>query len=209
MSSGHVFANNESGTTCAATNDGVWQVWSNCTTSVTSDKVWPVWCYGSTTTGTDATWASWTVNASTATSSTTYVSHGRAETKKEKADRIRREEEYQKKVEEERKQREKAEQVAEQLFRDLVDEEAYALFKKHGYHEVFGASGTRYRLSTGRRIDVMEGNFGDKVKHRLCVHSTYEYKLPQMDTLIQQLLMLKCGSDGEEMLTKTANRHAA
>lgn len=106
-----------------------------------------------------------------------------------------------------KRRREAAEKKAELLFADLVGEEAYARFKRLKYHEIIAHSGKRYRLRPGKMIDEMAENFGDKVLHKWCIHHV-DY-LPQMDTMITQLMLLRSGKDGEDFLVKKARKHAA
>jgi hypothetical protein len=118
---------------------------------------------------------------------------------------LRQHEERRKKHEEEDRQRCEAEARATRLFQTIITPEQFNLFGGRGYHEVIGPSGVRYRLRKGERIDVMEGNFGDKVKHKLCIHHPHELGLPAMDTLIHQLLLIVSGQEDE--LNQIANKH--
>jgi hypothetical protein len=106
---------------------------------------------------------------------------------------------------ERKKKLEVADKRAEALFAEIVGEEQYKLFKQRKYHEIISPSGTRYRLRPGTIVDQMEGNFGEKVVQRLCIHHTYQHNLPPMDTLIHQMLMVRCGQEDE--FQKTANKH--
>jgi hypothetical protein len=114
------------------------------------------------------------------------------------------EEELKQQKEEAERQR-LAERRAKKLFLALVGRCAYRLFRKRKYHEVIGASGKRYRLGLGHRVQEMAGNFGDKAAASLCIHESYTWGLPSMDRLITQLLLLRT-LEGEELLQKTANR---
>ena len=99
-----------------------------------------------------------------------------------------------------------AEKKARKLLAEMIGREAFKIYRKRGYHELLSEFGRRYRLRPGTMIEAMEGNFGDKVDHRLCIHSDYSYGLPPTDQLVQQLLLLR--SD-EKYVLKTANKHAA
>jgi hypothetical protein len=115
------------------------------------------------------------------------------------------EEERAKRLETEKK-RQAAEKKARKLLAEMIGRVAFKIYRKRGYHEFVSEFGRRYRLRPGTMIDAMEGNFGDKVDHRLCIHSDYSYGLPPTDQLVQQLLLL---SSDEKYVLKTANKHAA
>lgn len=109
------------------------------------------------------------------------------------------------KVEAER--RRKSERKATKLFASLVSKAAFKLYHRRKYHDVIGASGTRYRLRPGSMIEVMEGQFGDKVMHKYCIIPEYSHDLPAMDCLIAQMMLILSGDEGEGILKKTAIRH--
>lgn len=103
--------------------------------------------------------------------------------------------------------RQRAEIRGRKLFIRTVGPEAYALFKKRGYHDIIGASGARYRLAPGRWVKVMAkavGN-GDEVEHELCAH--LELGIPWFDTMAVQHLMLTASLETELQFQKAANRH--
>jgi hypothetical protein len=109
-------------------------------------------------------------------------------------------------LEEERRRR-RAEGRARRLFRQVVGDRAYKRFRQSGWHEVLGASGTRYRLAPGRKVQVMKGPSGDAVDHELC--GVVPGGVPWYDTLTVQHLMLSSSRQTEEQFTKTANRFGA
>lgn len=122
------------------------------------------------------------------------------ETPEERAARERREAE-------EAKRRREAERKALKLLKDLISPKEFRQFRRKGYIDVKGPTGVRYRLTPGRRIDVWEGP-GDQVSYRLClVHE--DSKIPHLDLLIQELLLLTSGEQGEQILRRTARRWAA
>jgi len=112
-------------------------------------------------------------------------------------------------VNEQFKEREKlrkaAELQAESLFVEIAGEDALKLLKERKFHEIIAPSGTRYRLRLGALVERMEGNFGEKIVEKLCIHHNYARNLPSMDTLIHQFLMLTCGQEDE--FYSTANKH--
>lgn len=99
-----------------------------------------------------------------------------------------------------------ASNAAKKLFLSLVGKKQYQLWRKRGYHEVFGASGKRYRLLERSAVREMVGNFGDKCAATLCI--VLSQHCPQLDQLIMQMLLLQSGEEGEKLLHKTANRTA-
>ena len=174
--------------------DGTWYTWTG-TGSGTGDVIWSTWTtFGGACSGVCRP----------------------AETEEQRLARLEQERvwqaqsilqqaEYQKKEEERRKKEEAADKRAEVLFTEIVGEEQFKLFKKRGYHEVVSPAGNRYRLRPRTIVDQMEGNFGEKVFQRMCIHHTYQNPLPPMDTLIHQMLMIQCGQEDE--FQKTANKH--
>lgn len=186
------------------TTNGTWTTWTNVGTS--TNEVWTEWSTSSdSTTMNDSTWTVWIDGQ--------RVYHGasdhdpRPETEAEKRERLEWERKYKAERDEREKKRLRAQRRALLLFAGIVGRDAFANFRKRGYHEVFGHSGKRYRLVPGREIREMDGNFGDKYSATLCVHSGHEYLLPEMDILIQQLLLILSGEKGESLLVKMANRH--
>jgi hypothetical protein len=131
-----------------------------------------------------------------------YVDSYANETAEEKQVRLAKEAE-------ERKKREAAEKKARTLLYRIIGRAAYRRYRRKGYHEVWSQSGRRYRLRPGTMIESMDGNFGDKIDHRLCIHSDYVYGLPETDTLVQQMLLITSGEESEKLLLSTAIKHAA
>lgn len=101
--------------------------------------------------------------------------------------------------------RKKAEVRARRLFRRVVGEIAYRRFRKRGFHELYGASRTRYRLRPGFRVQVM--GEGDQVDHELCAH--LKFGIPWYDSMAVQALMLSSSVETEEKFKAIANRHPA
>lgn len=216
------------GTGAATGGDTVWAVWCNASNNTTCDA---------TTTTLDLTWNNWVGAAATgAVTNTAFTSDNstastwrlwvggtggrirvassggasggnfaREETPEERAERERRAEEYRKQEEKKQKERAAAEAKAEDLFRELVGKKAYQRFKEKGYYDAVGESGTRYRLRIHAKIKVMKSPFGREVDHELCIHPPGY--APAFDTLVTQLLLIRAGKEGEEILRKTANRH--
>lgn len=123
----------------------------------------------------------------------------REETPEEKAAREKREAE-------EAERRRKVEKRAKKLLLDVIGADEYRKFKRKGYIDVKGPTGVLYRLRPGQKIDVVESQ--DKVSYRLCL--VYDnHKIPSMDLLVQEYLLLTSGQEGEEFIHKTAKRWAA
>jgi len=191
------------------TNNIIWKVWVNDPSStMTGETVtsgycaWEGWCgdSGNTSTNDSSTriWTSWCGD-------TYHIYRARRPRTEEDRRAVYMAEHQKRKVDDEARL---AENKATALFVKLVGRDAYRRFKKNGYHEVVGHSGKRYRLRLGRTIEEMSENFGEKVAANLCIHSSYSYRLPQMDVLIQQLLLILSGEEGEQVLKRTANRTA-
>jgi len=170
----------------------IWRQWAsgtadNTTSGATSNNIWYIW----------------------AGQAGQYVPVGQVqgqlqEPTPEEIEAVRKSrEEWNRKQEEERKARERADKRARKLFLDVVGKRKYKEFRKKKYHDVVAASGKRYRLALHATIQEMDGMFGDKAKARLCVHPD---NVPAYDTLVAQLLFLLSGKEGEEQLVKTANR---
>lgn len=102
--------------------------------------------------------------------------------------------------------RKRAEVRARRFFRGIVGEKRYKLFRKKGYYEVRGASGTRYRLRPGMRVQVMKG-CADEVEHELCAH--LKIGIPWFDSMAVQALMLSSSKETEEKFKSVANVHRA
>lgn len=189
-----------------------WRVWTDSGTCSNTDHVWPIWAT-QTTNGTgssysDQTWEVWNdkhqrlVIRRTAREWETKV-----ESALEKEGRLERERRQAEEKKEREKKRVAAEKKALQLLRTLIGAWAYRRFRKQGYHEIVGQSGTRYRLVPGKMIVVMADQTSQQISHRLCSH--HDSSIPPTDTLVTQLLMILSGKEGEASLQKVANRHAA
>jgi hypothetical protein len=101
--------------------------------------------------------------------------------------------------------RRRAEVKARRLFRRVVGEIAFKRFRKRGFHELYGASRTRYRLRPGFRVQVM--GKGDEVDYELCAH--LKFGIPWYDSMAVQALMLSSSIETEEKFKAIANRHPA
>ena len=123
----------------------------------------------------------------------------RRETPQERKDRLLKEHR-------EHIQRDAIQRRAEKLFGDIAGKGILRKLRKQQFIDVVSESGQRYRLRSGRMIEVMEGSLGENVLHKLCIHAK-DYQIPQMDTLIMQYLGLTSGSKEEEELKKMAILH--
>lgn len=101
--------------------------------------------------------------------------------------------------------RKRAEVKARRLFRRVVGDIAFRKFEKRGFHEIYGASRTRYRLRPGFRVQVM--GEGDTVEYELCAH--LEIGIPWHDSMAVQHLMLSASKDTEDKFKASANKHPA
>jgi mRNA-degrading endonuclease RelE of RelBE toxin-antitoxin system len=120
-----------------------------------------------------------------------------AETDEERTKRLEREKEAAERLK-------RAERKARKLLLDTIGKEEFRKYKKCGYVEVTGPSGTTYRLKPSDRIVVM-GKDG-KASHKLCLIYN-DPKYPPTDLIIHEYLMILAGQ--EEFIEKTANRFAA
>lgn len=202
-----------------STGSQIWYTWTSTSTSANTidvGQIWTNWADNSGTAITDnSTWTNW---VDSGTSSTTYpvwqVWTGMAgsagyiplpETDEQRQAREAQQAEWHKREEERQKKQKEANERAEMLFKEIVGEDLYKLFKSRGFHEAIAPSGTRYRLRPGQLVDQMASNFGDKVEQRMCIHHNNSEGLPAMDTLIHQMLMIRCGQEDE--FVRTANKH--
>ena len=103
--------------------------------------------------------------------------------------------------------RRRAEAKARILFHHVVGDIAYFKYRKHKYHEFFGASGTRYRIRPAMRVQVMKGRDGDEVTHELCAH--LDHGIPWFDSMAVQHLMLSSCKETEQKFIDGANEHPA
>lgn len=101
--------------------------------------------------------------------------------------------------------RKRAEVKARRFFRRVVGDVAWRKFEEKGYHEIYGASRTRYRLRPAFRVQVMKE--GDTVDYELCAH--LEIGIPWFDSMAVQHLMLTSAKESEEKFKSIANHHRA
>jgi hypothetical protein len=163
-----------------------------------------------TTTGTitysnDGTYVTYTNDTTDNTNSGTYTTAGefqtllwvpKAETPEERRERL--------KQEAERKRQEKAaRKKALRLLRKIVGRRPFHRFKRLGYLLVVGPTGTHYKLRPGRMIDVCADD--GKVDHRLCIHA--KARVPDIDEMITQYLLLTSGEEGMSILKSKAIKH--
>lgn len=197
------------GTTAGTLTNVTWAAW-NCTggaTSATTDTTWQIWSADVTTCSNSVTvWAEWNGTTGQITNIRQTYPQPRELTPEERAANAARQKQAEAEAKEREKKRLKAEKAALKLFVGIVGRRAYGYFKKRGYHEVIGHSGKRYRVRLQHRVEEMVGNFGDQIAAYLCIHSDYQYGLPPMDTLVQQMLLVMSGDEGEKVLHRTANR---
>lgn len=104
--------------------------------------------------------------------------------------------------------RRRAEVRARRFLRDIIGAWAYKHYRRRGWHEVRGSSGTRYRLRPGMRVQVMKHpRKGEEVSHELCAH--LDFGIPWYDSMVIQHLMLTSNKESEEQFVAVANRHDA
>lgn len=104
----------------------------------------------------------------------------------------------------ESRKRKRAEIKAQRLFKRVVGDVSYKKFIQKGYHEIYGASRTRYRLKAGHWVKVMAEK-GSEVVYELCAH--LEYGIPWFDTMVMQHLMLTTSKETEDKFLSIANKH--
>lgn len=96
---------------------------------------------------------------------------------------------------------------AEDLLRRLLDPDQLAQLEAHGYFDVPGSRGNRYRIRRGKIANVeVFGDRHDTVLHRLCVHPANAHELPVGDVMAAQLLHLRAN---ENEILRIAHRHPA
>jgi hypothetical protein len=104
-------------------------------------------------------------------------------------------------------ERKRAEAKARRLFRRVAGEILYRRFRERGFHEICGASYTRYRLRPGFRVQVMREDESDpdEVAYEMCAH--LPYGVPWYDSMAVQHLMLTSSKKTEEQFSNIANKH--
>jgi hypothetical protein len=197
------------------TTGATWYAWCSTTntTMTTGDTAWIAWNNGVTTTtgslalnyttgtayvSTGGQWVAW--NASY-TEMTEEQAAAFAEAQRVAEER-RAAQEAQWAAE--RAERDKASERAEELLLSLLSEEQAATYREHGWFEVRGSSGRRWRIRNrgqSGNVDLMP-EIGDVRQATYCAHPPGH--LPHADAHVAQMLALVTDDKAFE---RTANRH--
>ena len=176
----------------------------DCCTSATSSTyatTYYIYDYDDATTTTSSYTGNGTASVITTSDwyATDYCYHYQApaETKEEKAERLKKEAEERAKQQAKDKARQKAEEKAVKLLESLIGDEI-EVYKKTGRIFVKGKKGT-YIVRKGRFVQKIED---DKIID-LCVHIKSSYKCPKTDNVIALKMLLE---NDEDHVLKLANR---
>jgi len=199
--------------------------------SWTTGATWYAWCSTTSTTMTtgDTAWIAWNNGVTTTTGSlalnyttgTAYVSTGgqwvawnasytemteEQEAAFAEAQRVAEERRLAQEAQwaAERAECDKASERAEELLLSLLSEEQAATYREHGWFEVRGSSGRRWRIRNrgqSGNVDLMP-EIGDVRQATYCAHPPG--RLPHADAHVAQMLALVTD---DEAFERTANRH--
>jgi len=192
---------------------GAWEQWNYTVSTTTSSPVivWDSWVGNAATTyDTSLTWDHWVTTTSTTTFSNNTVGTLQfVERPRDPRSIIRgialkwALDTWDAAIREDaERERVRAEERAEVLLREVLDEAQLAQLEQHGHVEVTAASGVRYRLRRGwaGNVDVVHKPRGVCRARRYCIHP--RTSVPVADNLVAQLLMLR---NDEEQFLRTAN----
>lgn len=184
------------GTTCsstATTNNVTWESWNSSTTGSAA--------LYNTTTGTvtwvQPNWTSW--NASYEETAEQKAARERA-----REERLAREAEAAARMAEEQAERQRASERAVELLLSLLSDEQAATYREHGWFEVRGSSGRRWRIRNrgqSGNVDLMP-EIGEERDATYCAHPPGH--LPDADAHVAQMLALVTD---DEAFERTANVH--
>jgi len=171
-------------------------------TTFTSDIVWASW---NTTYSTTSSWGSnslYTLSAGYTTSSTIWTGWNTAW--RESAEQRARREQHQAQAASRHQARAVASARAEELLLALLTEEQAATYQEHGWFEVRGSRGGRWRIRNrgqSGNVDLMP-EIGEERQATYCAHPPDH--LPDADAWIAQMLHLVTDEEG---FRKVANLH--
>lgn len=205
------------GTTAPGTNGAVWQSWNllytaaststGATIMVPADTAWQAWnlaCTGSTATG------MWVSSGQTPVVITQWAAWNTVyeETREQAEARHRREEQARQQAEQELRALEQehaqARAKAEELLLSLLAPEQQRTYAEHGWFEVRGSRGGRWRIRNrgqAGNVDLMP-EIGEEREATYCAHPPE--RLPDADAYVAQMLHLVTDEDG---FKKVANLH--
>lgn len=103
-----------------------------------------------------------------------------------------------------RLEREKAQEVAEQLLLEHLNPEQTEDYKQHCHFTIRGRNNVRFRIRKGRSGNVDVVNAAGRIDYRLCAHPAMD--VPDCDTMLAQKIMLELDEDN---FMRIANRHQA
>lgn len=139
---------------------------------------------------TGATWTYWTLGTGSSVSNNVINSNvykPKPLTEEEIAEQKRKNDEYLRKAEQERLEREKAEVVAEELLLQFLDAMQAKQWKDKNSFVVVSETGKKYRVARGRRVEELDES--GKVVGRHCIHPTGG--VPMSDEALAQKMHLE------------------
>lgn len=193
------------------TNAGdTWRMWttSSSTTTVGSNTVWYTWAdTGNTTTAgsaytTDVTWKLWTTTPANSTGTYTYsttwdnwidaqelTAEQKAEQEKRNAEYAAEQERYAAQCKQQEAERKAADEKAEKLLKEHLNEEEKARYERAGYFLVKSHKGNLYKVKKGTHGNVIRLDpVTNEELERLCVQPS---GVPTADANLAQKLWIE------------------
>lgn len=201
----------------AAFNAGAtaWIAWNGTTyssTATTNNVTWEMWnstagsavLYNTTTstvTWVQPNWTSWNTDYEETAEQRAERELARAERERQRAEANAR---YAAEEAERQAARARASDRAQELLLSLLSDEQAATYREHGWFEVRGSSGRRWRIRNrgqSGNVDLMP-EIGEEREMSLCAHPSV--RLPDADAHLAQMLALVTD---DEAFERTANVH--
>jgi hypothetical protein len=196
-------------TTNNATSSDAWIDWSLVTSSAVYGDTWSTWCTDTTSSATDNVWIAWCDHEleicgqlGTVVIQSPYIVRPTTvpePTEEQRAEWARQDRERKRRQEEEQRQIAEANEKAETLLKDVLNEEDYQFLLEMN-HLLVETEEHRYKIS--RRGTVREVDEEGKEIASFCIHER-GFRLPDADAVLMHKLMLEC--DEEEWL-RIANK---
>jgi hypothetical protein len=192
------------------TGGNAWQAWNyawtttsasaNVTTITVADPAWQAW----NTTASGAAWSGTVSNAEVFAQGWVSWNTACEESREQREERERLQAEARQRAEERRRDREAAAARAEELLLSLLTGEQARDYSEHGWFEVRGSRGGRWRIRNrgqSGNVDLMP-EIGGEREATYCAHPPGS--LPDADAYVAQMLHIVTDEDG---FKRVANRH--
>ena len=172
-----------------------WTAWNNGTanTAITTGTTWSDWNLDqnfSTTSSTDVTWNQWATTGGTASSTWIWWTSGPAASTINYPEPTEEERETARLADEERvRQRKEAEERAEKILTENLDDEQRKSYTERKVVPITTAKGRKYLIKKGQAGNVYRIDEHGKEIERFCIHP--EEVVPDQDTMLAQLLWLR------------------